>query len=162
MKHSNIIKTTSDFIYYFISFHKLQSLGEEFSDVMMIHHGRRPTYGVRERERERERAPAKLHNSDTTRRMMLMALLVSSPALTKRLLSYGKKRLSEHYNLDTLESIEAFILGPLFTSHLALFYFTSAYYQVSRRILGMPHFLMYRSAIYSHQATWIGTGTRGI
>ncbi|KAJ3305402.1 peroxisome biogenesis factor 10 [Kappamyces sp. JEL0829] len=127
LKYSQQLKFLSDFLYYGTSnlFGARQTVGEEYSDITAVFQQAPPSW---------------------TRRCVFILVAIVSPWTVKRIFQWMKSKAisAEHpeQRLSVIERTESFVLGPLFSMHLALFYFTGAYYHLSRRFFGLRYMLV--------------------
>jgi peroxin-10 len=114
-KSSQNLKFFSDFVYYgFTTLMGTQTLGEEYSDIILVDGQRRPL--------------------GFPQKLISIAMMVFTPFLVKKIFAVLKKQ-----NNDLVQVCEQILLGPTFSIHLAIFYFTGAYHHVVKRFSGVRY-----------------------
>lgn len=112
------LKFFADFLYLAITTGiGNQTLGEEYSDIIPVDTSRRIL--------------------KFPQRWISIMMMVFTPFLVKRFFKIMKKR--NESRPEWVEICEQIILGPIFSIHLAIFYFTGAYYHVVKRLSGVRY-----------------------
>ncbi|KAJ3270673.1 peroxisome biogenesis factor 10 [Terramyces sp. JEL0728] len=123
MKHSAILQAISDTFYYATTtLIGNQTIGEEYSDVVLDHDGQYPSF---------------------FRRLMMVALCVGSPfALKAAFKRFTRMANANKDTLDLIAKTKQFIAGPVLSLHLAFFYIFGSFYELSKRVLGIKYKLL--------------------
>ncbi|KAJ3314703.1 peroxisome biogenesis factor 10 [Boothiomyces sp. JEL0838] len=117
MRYNSIIQAISDSFYYATTtLIGNQTIGEEYSDIILDHSGQYPSW---------------------IRRLFMVALCVGSPFVRLASNANGNQE-----TLDLITKAKQLIAGPFLSLHLALFYFFGSYYELSKRIAGVKYKLV--------------------